>query len=206
MLKPFLALVAFTLTAPAVASPSTDLKAVIDAHWAWVMINSPEYASSLGEHGGDGKLSDISLAAADRAAKDAQGFRARLAAVPDAGLSETERTDKAILTRMLSEQIEGNKFGARMMLFSTYAGWHQNFVGLADNSPFNTAADYESYLKRLRGYPALNAEALKITRAAVAGGFVQPCVVLTGFEGSITGVIAPKVEGSGQSPNGNDSG
>jgi uncharacterized protein (DUF885 family) len=196
MLKPFLALAAFALTAPAVASPSTDLKAVIDAHWAWVMINSPEYASSLGEHDGDGKLSDISLAAADRAAKEAQGFRARLAAVSDAGLSETERTDKAILTRMLSEQIEGNKFGERMMLFSTYAGWHQNFVGLADNSPFNTVADYESYLKRLRGYPALNAEALKITRAAVAGGFVQPCVVLTGFEGSITGVIAPKVEGS----------
>jgi uncharacterized protein (DUF885 family) len=189
MLKPVLALVAFALSASAAASPSTDLKGVIDAHWAWVMDHSPEYASTLGDHRGDGKVSDISLAAADRAAKDADGFRARLAAVPDAGLSTSERTDKAILTRMLTEQIEGNRFGERMMLFSTYAGWHQNFVGLADNSPFNTRADYESYLKRLAAYPALNAEALKITRAAVAGGFTQPCVVLGGFEGSITGVI-----------------
>ena len=196
MLKPLLALAAFAITAPVAASPSTDLKAVIDAHWAWVMANSPEYASTLGERGGDGKLSDISLAAADRAARDAEGFRARLSAVPDAGLTESERTDKAILTRMLGEQIEGNRFGARMMLFSTYAGWHQNFVGLADSSPFNTAADYESYLKRLAGYPALNATALTITRAAVAGGFVQPCVVLNGFETSITGVIAPNVEKS----------
>ena len=196
MLKPLFALAAFAIAAPVAASPSTDLKAVIDAHWAWVMANSPEYASTLGEHRGDGKLSDISLAAADRAARDAEGFRARLSAVPDAGLTESERTDKAILTRMLGEQIEGNRFGARMMLFSTYAGWHQNFVGLADSSPFNTAADYESYLKRLAGYPALNAEALAITRAAVAGGFVQPCVVLNGFETSITGVIAPNVEKS----------
>ncbi len=196
MLKSFLAIVVLAIAAPVTASPSADLRALIDRHWAWAMKNSPEYASSLGEHGGDGQVSDISLAAADRAAQIAEGFRARLAAVPDAGLSETERTDKAILMRLLADQIEGNRFGERMMLFSTYAGWHQSFVGLAENSPFNTVADYESYLRRLAGYPVLNAEALKITREAVAGGYVQPCVVLGGFETSITGVIAPKVEAS----------
>jgi uncharacterized protein (DUF885 family) len=196
MLKPLIALVAFAVAATVAASPSTDLKTVIDAHWAWVMAANPEYASSLGEHGGDGKVSDISLAAKDRSAKEAAAFRAKLMAIPDTGLSETERTDKSILVRMLGEEIDGNKFGQRMMLFSTYAGWHQNFVGLADGSPFNTKADYESYLKRLAAYPAINAEALKITRAAVAGGFVQPCVVLAGFETSITGVIAAKTEDS----------
>jgi uncharacterized protein (DUF885 family) len=196
MLKPFLALAAIALAAPVAATPSTDLKAVIDAHWAWVMAANPEYASTLGEPGGDGRVSDISLAAKDRSAKDAEGFRARLAAVPDSALSDGERTDKAILMRMLSEEIDGNKFGQRMMLFSTYAGWHQNFVSLADNSPFNTKADFESYLMRLGQYSRINDEALKITRAAVAGGFTQPCVVLDGFEGSITGVVAAKVEDS----------
>lgn len=184
------------LATPVAASPSSDLKAVIDTHWAWVMANSPEYASSLGERAGDGKISDISLAVADRSASEAATFRVRLRGVSDAQLSDGERTDKAILLRMLTEQIDGNRFGQRMMLFSTYAGWHQNFVGLADNSPFNNVADYESYLKRLAAYPALNAEALKITRAAVAGGYTQPCVVLGGFETSITGVIAPKIEES----------
>jgi uncharacterized protein (DUF885 family) len=196
MLKPLIALAAFALTAPVAASPSTDLKAVIDAHWAWVMANSPEYASTLGEPGGEGRVSDISLAARDRSAKQAAEFRAKLAAIPDNGLTAPERTDKAILMRMLGEEVDGNKFGQRMMLFSTYAGWHQNFVSLADSSPFNTKADYDSYLQRLKAYPAVNAEALKITRAAVAGGYTQPCVVLAGFEGSITGVITKKVEDS----------
>jgi uncharacterized protein (DUF885 family) len=196
MLKPFLALAAFALAAPAAATPSTDLKAVIDAHWAWVMTANPEYASTLGEPGGAGRVSDISLAMKDRSAKDAEAFRGQLVAIPDSALSDSERTDKAILLRMLGEEIAGNKFGQRMMLFSTYAGWHQSFVGLADNSPFNTAADYESYLTRLGLYARINDEALKITRAAVAGGFTQPCVVLGGFEGSITGVIAPKIESS----------
>jgi uncharacterized protein (DUF885 family) len=190
MLKPLVASLALAFASPVLASPASDLKGVIDAHWAWAMATYPEYASSLGEHGGDGKLTDISLAGADKAAATAQGFADRLKAIPDAGLSPEERTNKAILLRMLTEQVEGNRFGQRMMLFTTYAGFHQNFVGLADNSPFNTRADYESYLARLAQYPALNAEAMKITRAAVAGGFVQPCVVLNGFEGSITGVIA----------------
>ena len=190
MLKPFVASLALAFAAPALASPSTDLKAVIDAHWAWAMATYPEYASSLGEHAGDGKLTDISLAAADRAAAAAQGFANRLNAIPDSGLSSDERTNKAILLRMLVEAVEGNGFGQRMMLFTTYAGWHQNFVGLADNSPFNTKADYESYLKRLAGYPALNTEAMAITRQAVAKGYAQPCVVLDGVEKSITGVIA----------------
>jgi uncharacterized protein (DUF885 family) len=182
MLKTFVAGVALAFVAPVLASPSTDLKGVIDAHWAWAMATYPEYASSLGEHGGDGKLTDISLAAADKAAAAAQSFADRLKAIPDAGLSANEQTNKAILLRMLTEQ--------RMMLFTTYAGWHQNFVGLADNSPFNTVADYESYLVRLAGYPALNAEAMAITRQAVTKGYAQPCAVLDGVEKSITGVIA----------------
>ncbi len=196
MLKPLLTAFALTIAAPVFASPSADLKAVIAAHWRWVLTVSPTLASSLGDHRGDGRLDDISLVAADAAAAKAKGFSARLAAIPDARLTGQERTNKAILRRLLDEQVAGNGFGERMMLFTTYAGWHQNFAGLADNSPFANRADYESYLKRLDAYPTYNAEALKITRAAVAGGFVQPCAVLEGFEGSITGVVADKVADS----------
>lgn len=190
MLKHFLVPVALAIAAPAIASPSTDLQSLIDRHWAWAMKSSPVYASSLGEHGGDGTLDDNSLAAADRMAGEADAMAKQLAAIPDAGLSGEERTNKAILLRTLREQVEGNGFGERMMLFTTYAGWHQNFAGLADNAPLNNRADYESYLKRLALYPGYNAEAMKITRAAVAGGFTQPCEAMGGFENSITGVIA----------------
>ncbi|MFZ4745524.1 MAG: DUF885 domain-containing protein [Sphingomonas sp.] len=201
MLKPFIAALAllaslFAFATPATASPSTDLTALIDAHWDWVMDENPVYASVLGDKRGDGRIGDISLAAADRSATRAEAFANQLAAIPDNGLSGAERTNKAILLRLLTEQVEGNAFGQRMMLFTTYAGFHQNFAGLGENSPFNAPADYDSYLKRLAAYAALNAEALAITRRAVVGGFTQPCAVLNGFERSITGVIAAKVEDS----------
>jgi len=196
MLKPLVSALALFAATSVLASPSTELKAVIEAHWAATMADNPEYASSLGEHGGDGKLRDNSLEADDRSAARAEAFRRQLAAIPDSGLTPSERTDKAILLNMLSEQVEGARFGQRMMLFTTYAGWHQDFAGLADNSPFDTAADYESYLGRLAAYPKYNDTALAITRRAVAEGYVQPCAVLGGFETSITGVIRDKVEES----------
>ena len=189
MLKYFIAAAMALLAAPAAASPSTDIKALIDRHWAWWVLNNPVAAAALGERGVDGKLDDISLANADVLAAQAEGFANRATAIPDAGLTADERTDKAILIRLLREQVAGNKFGQRMMLFTTFAGFHQNFVSMADTSPFNTRADYESYLARLAQYPRYNAQAIEITRAAVRGGFVQPCAAMGDFEKSITGVI-----------------
>ncbi len=196
MLKSLFSALALLAAVPATATPSTDLRALIDAHWDWAMSESPTYASVLGDRRGDGKLGDISLTAADRSAARAAAFAKQLAAIPDTGLSGPERTNKAILLRMLTEQVEGNAFGQRMMLFTTYAGWHQQFAGLGENSPFNSFADYDSYLARLAAYPALNAEAIKVTRQAVAAGYAQPCAVLGNVEASITGLIAPKIENS----------
>jgi uncharacterized protein (DUF885 family) len=182
------------ITAPAAATPSADLAALIKEHWAWVLKSNPVFATSLGERRYDDKISDISLAAQDRDAATAAGFLNRLNALKDADLSPEERTNKGVLARMLGDTVEANRFGERMMLFSTYAGWHQNFAGMADGLPFYKRADYESYLKRLALYPAYNAEALVITKQALAKGFVQPCAALGGFENSITGAVEGKPE------------
>lgn len=176
---------------PLAAAPSDDLGALLKEHWAWYLANNPEQATALGVHDNDTKLSDVSLAAADRQAAEAERFRTRLRAIPDAGLKTDERVNKAILDRLLTEQIEGNRFGERQMLFTTYYGWHQGFAGLADNLSFQRKADYESYLARLAAYPALNQEAIRITRAAVAEGYAQPCSAIRGYEKTIIGVIAP---------------
>lgn len=196
MKKLLMAAALLATAAPALAGPTDDLAQVIDDHWAWYLSINPETATSLGERRYDAKITDYSLAAADRIAGEAQVFADRLRAIPDAGLTPNQRVNKAILLRTLVEAVEGNRYGERQILFTTYYGWHQGFAGLADNLPFRTRADYESYLTRLAQYPAQNGEALKITRGAVAGGYIQPCDVLGGFAKTIDGVIAAKPEQS----------
>jgi len=178
------------LAAPARAAPADDFHRLIDEHYAWLLRESPTYATALGVHDYDRQIEDLSLAAADRRAREAGAFLARLDAIPADALSPEDRVNRAILRRSLAEGVEANRFGQRMMLFTTYAGWHQNFAGLADNLPFRNRGDYESYLARLEQYPRMNDTALDITARAVREGYVLPCSVLGNTEKSIAGVIA----------------
>lgn len=182
------------LISTAHAAPADDLQTIIADHWKWWLSINPVQATALGVHDYDDKLGDLSLAEQDREAKAAQAFLDRLSAIPDQALSVADRTNKGVLVRMLSDQVEGNRYGERMILFTTYYGWHQGFAGMADNLPFRTRADYESYLKRLAHYPKLNGDAIAISRQAVAKGYVQPCDALAGFEDTITGAVQGKPE------------
>ncbi|TFI59170.1 DUF885 domain-containing protein [Sphingomonas parva] len=181
---------ALAVSVPVAAAPSDDFRQLLTDHYAWLLKESPTYATALGVRDYDDRIEDLSLAASDRRAAEAAAFLARLEKIPDAGLTAPERTSRAILRRSLMETVEANRFGQRTMLFTTYAGWHQNFAGMASGLPFRTRRDFESYLARLEQYPRMNDEALAITGEAVRGGYVLPCSVLANSEKSITGVIA----------------
>src|SRR5688500_15203186 len=175
---------------PAAAAPADDFRRLLDDHYAWLLRESPTYATALGVRDHDDRIEDLSLAARDRQAAEAKTFLDRLNRIPAEALSPADRVNRAILKRGLEEGIAANRFGQRVMLFTTYAGWHQAFAGLADNLPFRTRADYESYLTRLALYPRQNDTALDITGQAVRGGFTLPCSVLGNYEKGISGVIA----------------
>jgi uncharacterized protein (DUF885 family) len=181
---------ALLAAAPAAAAPADDFRRLLDEHYAWLLRESPTYATALGVREHDDRIEDISLAARDRQAREAAAFLARLERIPAEALAPADRVNRAILKRGLEEGIEANRFRQRVMLFTTYAGWHQSFAGLADNLPFRTKADYESYLTRLALYPGQNDSALDITDQAVRGGFTLPCSVLGNYEKGIAGVIA----------------
>lgn len=182
-----------TVATPAFASPQDDYDALTERYWAAQLENSPGLASSVGVKDYDDKLFDYSLEAMDERAAQARFFLTRLRAIPSAQLSASDQVDKAILERSLEAAVVGNRFGQRMMLFSTYSGWHQSMAGMAGNLSFREGADYENYLKRLAAYPAQNAAALSVSSEAVAEGHVLPCVVLDGYVGGITGVVGEDV-------------
>ena len=185
------------LPVPAAATPTDDLNRVIADHWTWLLKSYPIFATSVGVHTYDDRVSDYSLAEADHQAAQAALFVKRLDAIPEAQLSPADRTNRAILRRLLAEQIEANGFGERTITFSLIGGsWFQDFAGLADSVPLRSKADFVSYLGRLAQFPKLNAQSLEVTRQAVLGGYMQPCATLSAFEQTITGVIAAKPEDS----------
>lgn len=180
---------------PAQTAPHDRLTRIIDDHWAWYLSTHPVEATARGVRAYDDRISDMSLGARDAQIKAEQGFVSRLDAVPAQQLDAADRVNRDVLLWMLRDDIDGDKHPAeRLMLFTTYYGWHQGFSGMADGLPFYNRADYDSYLKRLALYPKMNGDALAITRQAIKGGYVQPCSVLQNYAGTISGIVDGKPE------------
>ena len=188
-MRKFLIALLLVSAPPAAAAPADDFKRLLDEHYAWLLRENPVAATRLGVRDHDDRIGDISATARDRQAAEAGAFLKRLDAIAPAQLGHADRTNHSILRRSLAETLEANRYGQRVMLFTTYYGWHQGFAGMASGLSFRTAADYRSYLKRIAQYPELNDAALAITAEAVAGGYVLPCPVLANYAQSIAGVI-----------------
>jgi uncharacterized protein (DUF885 family) len=184
-----MAATALPLSMAASAAPADNFMALTNEYWSFVLRENPTFASFLGNRQYDDQLGDPSLAAADRRAAEYGRFLARLNAVPDAGLSEADRVNKAILKRSLEESLAANRFGQRMMLFSNRGGWHQQLADLPEGMTFRNNTDYENYLKRLAQYPAYNDQALAVSSRALQEGYVLPCEAMAGFEETISGVV-----------------
>ncbi|MEK7343703.1 MAG: DUF885 domain-containing protein [Pseudomonadota bacterium] len=181
---------------PALAqTPHDQLARIMDDHWAWHLSTHPVEATARGVRAYDDRIADMSLAARDAQVKAEKVFAARLEALVPGSLDPADRVNRDVLLWMLRDDIDGDRHQAeRLMLFTSYYGWHQGFSGIADGLPFYNRADYESYLKRLALYPQMNGDALAITRHAINGGYTQPCSVLQNYAPSIIGIVAGKPE------------
>jgi len=191
----FLAASAFALiyAVPAHADANGDLKKLVDDVWAVTLKDQPIYASALGIDTYAGEVGDYTLAAQDRRAAEAAAFLKRLDAIPASQLDAATKVEAGILRRALNSTIEGNRFGQRTINFTTYSSWHQQFAGMAQNLPFKTKADFDSYNKRLAQYGRVNNENIEVANVAIKGKYTQPCETLTGFEGTVSGLIQADV-------------
>jgi uncharacterized protein (DUF885 family) len=172
------------------------LQRVLDDHWRWYLAEHPVLATRLGVRAHERTLGDLTLAAMDRRARAAEAFVARLDRLDSSRLAPGERVTRAVVRRTLAEQVEGNRFGQRAVLFTTYYGWHTGFADLGDQHPFRDRADWEAYVARLADFPRYNRGALETTRAAIAGGFAQPCAPMAGYERTIAGAVASPPDSS----------
>lgn len=184
------------LAVPAHADANGDLVTLVNDVWAASLKEQPVYASALGVNEHASQLGDYTLAAQDRRAADAAKFLARLNAIPSDSLNAASKVEAGILRRALNSTIEGNSFGQRAINFTTYSSWHQQLAGMAQNLPFRTKADYESYNARLAQYARVNDENIAVANVAIKGKYTQPCVTLKGFEGTISGLITTDVNKS----------
>jgi uncharacterized protein (DUF885 family) len=177
------------LAAPALAGPTEDFQKLQDDYWATVLKDNPLFASQVGVKDYDRELGDISIAELDRQTAEAAQYLKRLNAIPADALPAAEQANRAILKRQLEAQVEGNKFGQRMLLYSILGSYHNGIAGMGEQLAFRTRADYDNYLARLALVPSRMKAYSDLSVAAAKQGFTQPCVTMTNFGETISGTI-----------------
>ena len=179
---------------------SRQLQRLLKSDWEWRMREFPEWATFVGDHRQDHRLTDISAQAIEKRHLYRQRLQRALSAISDAGLPEADRLSREILLWSLERELEGTAF-FKGESFAEHWGeinpqqpFHLGFSQLKQVMPFNRTLDYRNYLSRLAALPAQIDQVIVHVRAAAAKGWSVPQVTLARIPGQIDRVLGPSLE------------
>ena len=181
----------FLLSQPRLAvaeepTPSAQLTALLDEIWEFGLVESPTFATSLGDRRFNDRLAKVSPADSARRYEQSKKFAARLAQIDRAELAAAEQVNYDMLARQLRDDAAEFEFKSHLTPIDCRSGFHIEFPELRRDVPLDTVADYENYIARLRAFDAYATGHIELLRAGIAADVTQPEVILLGYEGTIT--------------------
>jgi uncharacterized protein (DUF885 family) len=161
------------LASPALADDAAVARLVAD-YEAWWLSEDPFSAGRLGDKAALAKLPDVTPAADARRKAALEGFRGRLAAVSDAGLSADAKLNRDLLRWTVASQLARLSFDDARMPISSDGGFYDTLDYFASTTPVRSRQDAEAWIARLEAAPKLWRDNVENTRRGVKTGFTQP--------------------------------
>jgi uncharacterized protein (DUF885 family) len=164
--------------AASVENRRQELLSLFDEQWQYVLRTNPEWATMLGDNRYNDRLSDESPEFFQSELEQESKFLARFEAIDPAGFSRQDALSRELMTRQLRQQIEGVQFKPWEMPVNQMNGIHLELADMVALTPFNTAADYDNYLARLRQIPHAFDQATANMRQGLRDGLMPPRYLL----------------------------
>ncbi len=192
------ALVALAALAACAPAPDArdELYALFDEDWAARLVESPQFATSVGDHSRNDELADMSLEAIERRVERRRDVLRRLEEIDVSGLSAADRINARMFERQLRSSVQGFEFGGYEMPLNADSGFHMGFARMHRPMPFRTADHYDDYIARMRAIPAYFEQQQGHMRAGIERGFTLPRVTLEGYEDTISAHIVDEPQDS----------
>ncbi|MDP9109444.1 MAG: DUF885 domain-containing protein [Pseudomonadota bacterium] len=168
------------------SAASLALHQLLAREWEWQLHEFPEFASTLGDHRYDDRLTDQSIAAVMRRKQHQAAFRQAVRSIDARQLVGQDAISHQILLSSAAkdEQIEriygSLPFSASddWMILSQMDGVHLAMPALAKALRFETVRDYENYLARLAALPTHLAQLKARMQVGMVSGWMPPAVPL----------------------------
>jgi uncharacterized protein (DUF885 family) len=154
------------------------LNSALKEDWEYQLRVHPELATHTGDNRYNHRLSDYSPKSFADDLQHSQETLARIEAIDASDFPESEKLNKALMVRSLREEIESAKFKEWEMPATQFYGPHLGYAGLASETPFRSAKDYEDYLSRLQELPRVFEQVTEDMRLGMRDHLMPPKYLL----------------------------
>lgn len=168
-----LAVATALLASPAAADDAAVARLVADYEAFWLK-EDPFTAGRLGDRAALARLPDVTPEADARRKAALEGFRARLAAIADAGLTDEAKLNRDLLRWTVDSSLARIAFDDARMPISSDGGFFDTLDYFASITPVRTREDALAWIGRLEAAPRNWRDNVANVRRGVKTGFTQP--------------------------------
>ncbi len=181
MQKIFIIFLSYLIMSCDLSSTRQDetLKTFFQDQWEQSLENYPEYATYLGDHRYNDRLTDMSLNAITKRQIETRTSLDELQQIDRNKLSAEYQLYYDLYLDRLNQSIEGQQYKEYLMPIDQMGGIQISAANLVDNTPFETETDYQNYLQRLRALPVKINQTIKLMKKGIQDNFMPPQIVLT---------------------------
>jgi len=122
-------------------APSDQLRALLDEVWEFGLVESPTFATSLGDRRFNDRLAKVSPADSARRHEQNKTFAKRLAAIDRKGLTPAEQVNFDMMARQLRDDAAEFEFKSYLTPIDCRSGFHIEFPELRRDVPLGTVED-----------------------------------------------------------------
>lgn len=142
------------------------------------MLQSPEFATQLGDPRGQDRWTDLSPEAiAGREERDREGLLLLQALNPQ-NLDATQQFNLMLLLDSLKIRVDAQQFPMKLLQMNQMSGPQQNAAGILAMMPKGSIATLENQLGRLENLPAYIDQSIALMRQGLEQGITPPKITL----------------------------
>jgi uncharacterized protein (DUF885 family) len=168
------------ITASAATSKSEHdrLWQLFDEYWANKMREYPEWATSVGFPGQNGRWTDMSMAAIERRKKELNAPLEALKSIDRSKLAKDDQLNYDLFDYSLKMSLKESQFPNELMPINQLQGVQEAPANTLVQNPQNTLKDYEDIISRLRGISTSVDQSIELMKVGVSKGITPPQITL----------------------------
>ncbi|MCA9245281.1 MAG: DUF885 domain-containing protein, partial [Phycisphaerales bacterium] len=171
------------LAGPAFAQdgPGAALWQLMDEYNKWQLQESPQAAMRQGDYSHADQVDEVGLAAIERRHAARQAFLKRLHDIDASKLNDEDGLNFALFNRELSQMVEGHRFRMFLAPLTNRSGIHTEVPEMGTFARFNSAEDYENFLRRLELVPGQIDDTIELLQLGLKAGITPPAIASQGL-------------------------